>query len=106
MNALQGLSVEPKCRPFDLSFSGDETYRDDESDDEKDLIDCSTTFPSIFLMMDQAATQSSSASMRAARTAPSASTGLKRAGLCSSAIIASAIMSGVDVANSRRRPAA
>ena len=50
--------------------------------------------------------QRSSASIRAARTAPSASTGLKAAGRASSAIMASAIASGVADANSMRRPAA
>ena len=49
--------------------------------------------------------QSRSASMRAARAAPSASTGLKPAGPASSAIMASAIASGVADPNSMRRPA-
>ena len=48
----------------------------------------------------------SSASIFAARAAPSASTGLKAAGRASSTVMASAIASGVAVAKSMRRPAA
>ena len=44
--------------------------------------------------------------MRAARTAPSASTGLNCRGRFSAVTIASAIMSGVELANSIRRPGA
>ena len=44
--------------------------------------------------------------MRAARAAPSASTGLNRVGALNASTIASAIMSGVDVANSMRRAGA
>lgn len=43
--------------------------------------------------------------MRAARAAPPASTGLKLDVMPSAAIIASAIMSDVDVASSMRLPA-
>ena len=43
--------------------------------------------------------------MRAARAAPSVSTDLNRAGACNAATMASAIASGVDVANYMRRPA-
>ena len=43
--------------------------------------------------------------MRAARRAPSASTGLKLAGVRNASTIAAAIMSGVEVAKSMRRPA-
>ena len=49
--------------------------------------------------------QSRSASRRAARAAPSASTGWKLAGVCNRASAASAICSGVAVAKSMRLPA-
>ncbi|WP_300160937.1 hypothetical protein [Bradyrhizobium sp.] len=42
--------------------------------------------------------------MRVARAAALASTGAKRAGLENAPTMVSAIMSGVDVANSLRRP--